>query len=91
MASEEIDLLRNDPRYVPNFREFVKQAVKNPNLQPYRKEATKLLHMNDRQLAQNIKMYGFMYWAMYKARENLRRDRMTPVRAMSDDGEAEAS
>jgi hypothetical protein len=88
MPTQEFDRFDQlDRRYVEAFREFVRQAMKSPNLEHYSKEASKLLHMHDRQLWQNIKIYNFMYWAMYYTRENLRRDRMTPVPSVSDDSE----
>src|SRR5881398_3326098 len=93
MANEEFDRFdQRDRRHVEGFREFIRQAVKSPNLDMYSKEASKLLHMADRQLWQNIKIYNFLYWAMYETRDNLRRDRMTPVPTAFDSGEeAEAS
>jgi hypothetical protein len=76
-----------DRHHLDGFREFVRQAMKNPNLRLYSKEASRLLQMHDRQLWQNIKIYNFLYMAMYESRDNLRRDRMTPVPTVSDNEE----
>jgi hypothetical protein len=92
MAADHMSTVEFDSASLARFRDEIKDHVRlNPTDLAYQKEAAKVVHMNDRQLWSALKLHTFLSWIEYRGRENMRRDRMTPVPSVSDDGEEAAA
>jgi hypothetical protein len=90
MSTVEFDSAR-----LASFRQNIRHVIEArerkeaPGYVGWRKDAMKLIHMNDRQLWATMRLHTFLSWIEYEAREHMRRDRMTPIPAGFDDSEEE--